>query len=418
MVAGTDLVETLGGHPSYVRAHARAAAALGFVPHLFCVSPEEGLIETDFGMVHRVRSPWRLRAKNRVLGFRHYQIFLHAPLLAGRLARFVAAEPAVPLIHSFGVWGCAAVAAARCLARAGIRVATVVNAYTTLEHEFQARLRGTTSDHGRVWRLRATVDLAAIRAIVEPYERRAYTRSDRILVNYESVRRLLTAKWGSRLAVSRVPYAPETAFLAESAPASITSMPDLPAGDAPLVVAVSRQDPRKGVDILIRALGRLRAAGVPFRAVLIGGGKLLEVHRALARRVGLGRETVLPGFVPSPEPYLAAATVVALPSLQEASGSVSLLETLQAGVAVVASAIDGIPEDVRDEESALLVPPGDPDALAGAIRRLLIDVQLRRRVAAAGHAVFKQRFSAEALTAGLREVYQRMGVTVPERDGA
>jgi glycosyltransferase involved in cell wall biosynthesis len=342
-------------------------------------------------------------------------MFVHGHLLAGRLARFIAERRPVPLVHGFGVWGYAAVAAARRLARNGTRVATVVNAYTTLEHEFRARLRGMTPDHGRVWRLRAALDVVAIRAIVERYERQAYVESDSVLVNYESVRRLLVAKWGSRLRVRRVAYAAETAFRTER---DILPGPDLPAGDAPLVVAVSRQDPRKGVDVLIRALSRLRMAGVRFRAALIGGGPLLSRHRALARKGGLGDVAVLPGFVPSPAPYLAAATVMALPSLQEASGSVSLLEALQAGVAVVASAIDGIPEDVRDGESALLVPPGDPDALARAICRLLTDIPLRHRLGAAGHAVFKQRFSAEALSADLREVYEAMSVAVPERDRA
>jgi glycosyltransferase involved in cell wall biosynthesis len=415
MVAGADPIESLGGHSSYVRAHARAVIRLGFAPHLFCVSREDGPVETDFGVVHRVRSPWRLRRSHGTMGFRHHLIWLHAPLLAARLERFVLDHRPAGLIHSFGVWGCAAVAAGRRLARRARRVSLVANAYTTLEHEFRAKLRGTATAHGRLRRIRGAVDLLAIKAIVERYERQAYEGSDRVLVNYESMRRLLLSKWGSGLRVYRVGYAAETAFFghAPPGPAPPPPGPELPPGRAPLVVAVSRQDPRKGVDVLIRALGALRADGVPFRAALIGGGVLLDRHRRLSREVGLGGTTVLPGFVPETAAYLRCADVFVLPSLQEASGSMSLLEALQTGVAVVASDIDGIPEDVTDAESALLVRPGDPEALAITLRRVLTDGTLRQRLARAGHAVFRARFSAEALTTGLREVYAGLGVEAP-----
>jgi glycosyltransferase involved in cell wall biosynthesis len=381
---------------------------MGFAPHLFCVSRREGRVETDFGIVHLVRSPWRLRRAHGAWGFRHHLIWLHAPLLARRLERFVRDQRPAGIMHAFGVWGSAAVGAARTLARGGRRIAVVVNAYTTLEHEFRAKLRGTTSDHGPFRRLQAAIDLAAVKVIVERHERRAYAGSDRVLVNYESVRHLLVAKWGSGLPVSRVAYAAETAFLAGGGAGA--APPLLPPGEAPLVVAVSRQDPRKGVDVLIRALARLRALDVPFRAALLGGGPLLERHRRLCAAAGLDDRVVLPGYVPEPAAYLRRAAVFALPSLQEASGSVSLLEALQAGVAVVASAIDGIPEDVTDEQSALLVPAGDAEAVAAGLRRVLTDPFLRARLAGAGQAAFRERFSAEALTTALRRVYADLGV--------
>ncbi len=182
----------------------------------------------------------------------------------------------------------------------------------------------------------------------------------RVLVNYESVRRQPTEAFGSDLPIQRVAYASEAAFVHGEEdplgpePAAIAA---LEPRDAPLVVTVARHDPRKGIDVLLRALARLRAAQVPFRACLVGGWSLLDDHRRLAADLGLGRETVLTGFVPDAYPYLQHADVFVLPSLQEGSGSLALLEALQAGAPVVASAVDGIPEDVKDGEDGLLVPP-------------------------------------------------------------
>jgi glycosyltransferase involved in cell wall biosynthesis len=209
-----------------------------------------------------------------------------------------------------------------------------------------------------------------------------------------------------------VTYGPESAFLRKSGGSrALTQESGRDGEQPPLIVAVSRHDPRKGVHVLIEALARLRASGLRFRACLVGGGALLAAHRRLVERLGLAGTVNVEGFVTDPFPYLEEAHVFVQPSLEEGSGSLSLLEALQAGTAVVASDVDGIPEDVVDGESALLTRPGDPEALAAALVRMLGDADLRRRLARRGHAVFESRFSADACAAALREAYAGLGVT-------
>jgi glycosyltransferase involved in cell wall biosynthesis len=158
-------------------------------------------------------------------------------------------------------------------------------------------------------------------------------------------------------------------------------------------------------------LASLRARGTLFRACLVGGGALLPDHRRLARQLGLADTVEIPGFVPDSFAHLRRADIFVLPSLEEGSGSLALLEALQAGTPVVASAVDGIPEDVIDGESALLVKPEDAEALATALARLLGDAGLRRRLARAGQETFRRRFSAAAFAGALREAYAELGVT-------
>jgi len=177
-----------------------------------------------------------------------------------------------------------------------------------------------------------------------------------------------------------------------------------------LIVCVSRHDARKGVDVLLRALGRLRAAGIPFRACLLGRGELIGAHRRLAVRLGLERCVAITGQVPDVRPYLRLADVYVLPSLSESSGSVSLLEACQAGAAIVASSCDGIPEDVTDGDSGLLVAPGDEVVLMGAIARLLGDEPLRRQLGGRARALYESRFSARRFTAALAGLYAELGV--------
>ncbi len=235
---------------------------------------------------------------------------------------------------------------------------------------------------------------------------------DLLLVNYDSVRAILAAEHALRVPVRRFPYAPLSAF-ADRAPAARRALapaavaPLRPAG-APLIVAVSRQDPRKGIDRLVRALGALHADGVPFRACLVGTGRLLAAHRALADRLGLAPSTALPGRVEDAFAVLRQADVFVLPSLEEGSGSLALIEAMQAGCAIVATRVDGIPEDVDDGENGVLADPDDPLALRDALARVLGDAALRARLAAAARATFERRFAAPALVSAVRALYTEL----------
>jgi glycosyltransferase involved in cell wall biosynthesis len=118
---------------------------------------------------------------------------------------------------------------------------------------------------------------------------------------------------------------------------------------------------------------------MPYRAAIVGDGPeraALEAAAATAQVELLGER----GDVPE---QLAASDVFVLSSRSEGM-PMSILEAMAAGLPVVASAVGGIPEIVRDGETGLLVPPGDADALAAALGRLLDDDGLRRRLGAAG----------------------------------
>jgi glycosyltransferase involved in cell wall biosynthesis len=240
---------------------------------------------------------------------------------------------------------------------------------------------------------------------MERLERRAYEAADALVVNYRFVERLIEARYGRGLPVRMLPYTTETAFLPPCDPGPPRHLrPGIP-----LVLAVSRHDPRKGIHTLLRALAKLRDEGTAFQAVLAGGGALLQPHRRLARVLGLEPWVSLPGVVPDPRPYLASAACFVLPSLQEGSGSVSLLEAMETGAPAVVSRCDGIVEDAIEDESALLVRPGDASALAGAIGRLLADVPLQQRLRMRSRHISADRFAPSRFTAEVA-LYTELGL--------
>jgi glycosyltransferase involved in cell wall biosynthesis len=403
-VSGIDPGRRTGGHPSYVVAHALAARAAGFSPQIFCVSDRNQVEEQPYGTLHRVATP-----------VRH---FLIAPGHPKPIARAVAdlfetSGHAPPhLVHGFGLWAHTAAEACAELARRGIPCVSVSSAYMTLVHEWQGLMRGVRRNPTKsaFWYCRW---YPWVRTVLPSLERRGYRRSSLVLVNYDSVARLLAEAVGEDVPVRRIPYAAPAAFDRDrnaSSPTLPNTLALLNPPEAPLVVAVSRHDARKGIDVLVRALASLRADGVNVRAALVGPGRLLDAHRDLAERSGLDGGVVFPGYVEDVRPYLDHADVFVLPSLQEGSGSLSLLEALQAGCAVVASSCDGVPEDIVHGENGLLVPPGDERALGEALRRMIVEPELRARLSSGARRRYAERFSAESFTEALRLAYARLGV--------
>jgi glycosyltransferase involved in cell wall biosynthesis len=167
-----------------------------------------------------------------------------------------------------------------------------------------------------------------------------------------------------------------------------------PEGGPPFVLAIGRMEPRKGLDVLARAMD---AVDPSVRLVLAGpdGGAAPERSARVELR----------GLVPEGERQrlLHSAAVLAYPSLEEGFG-LPVLEAFAAGTPVVTTTAGALPEVAGD--AALLVPPGDADALAEAITRVLSDDALRARLVAAGTARAAE-FSWARHASGMVDLWRR-----------
>lgn len=152
------------------------------------------------------------------------------------------------------------------------------------------------------------------------------------------------------------------------------------------VLFVGRLEKRKGLTYLLRAWGLVRDAFPHARLLVVGaGGRRLEYYQQYADARGW-REVVFAGHV-SPDDlvrYYQTSDVFCAPSTGQESFGIVLLEAMAAGRPIVASRIPGYAEVVTDGREGLLVPPGDPPALAVALTRLLADAELRRALGTRG----------------------------------
>lgn len=162
-----------------------------------------------------------------------------------------------------------------------------------------------------------------------------------------------------------------------------------------LIVSIGRLSHEKGHRDLIEAVGRLqqRRPDLRVRLVIAGGGPLQDRLTALAHRIAEPGTVRLLGNVCPAHPLYAGADLAVLPSHSEGMPN-SLVEAAAYGLPIVATSVGGVPEMTRNGESALLVPPRNPAALAGAMERLLNDRQMAATLGEHARATLAERARA------------------------
>ncbi len=171
------------------------------------------------------------------------------------------------------------------------------------------------------------------------------------------------------------------------------------------IVAVGRLVPVKGIDTLLRALAELGNDVPPFECQIVGDGSEKEALKALSTELKLGKQVQFVGYRTDPRTFIEKSHVLVMPSYTEGL-PFSALEAAAAGVPIIASRVGGLEAYFGPEGAALLVPPGDPLALAGAIRECMLNTEVRAEIAARGRAMVERRFSLEAMLSATARIYE------------
>lgn len=173
--------------------------------------------------------------------------------------------------------------------------------------------------------------------------------------------------------------------------------------DLPIALTLARLDRQKGLTYLIRAA--VQTPNVAF--VIAGDGPERGALEQEARARGVSDRVRFVGFRRDVTALLANADLFVLPSLIEGL-PLSVLEAMAACRPVVATAISGTNEVVRHRTTGLLVPPSDPDALAGAIQEILRDQALASRLACAGYDLVRRDFTTDGMARSVMAVYDEL----------
>jgi len=165
--------------------------------------------------------------------------------------------------------------------------------------------------------------------------------------------------------------------------------------EKPVVVGtVAHLSAEKGLQYLIEAAGLIPDVRKRVRFVIVGDGACREQLCRFAEDRGLADIFDFVGFHPTTSQFVKSFDIFALPSLSEGLSS-AILEAMASSLPIIATQVGGIPELVTDGENGLLVSPGDPVALAGAIKRLVDNPEEAWQMGEYGRDRMEQRFTVE-----------------------
>jgi glycosyltransferase involved in cell wall biosynthesis len=256
-------------------------------------------------------------------------------------------------------------------------------------------------ERGALYGTAETVDPAKAERIARR-EERVWRRADGFVATTAGIRDAFAQRHGGRAEVRVVPNGCDMG--------SRQAFPGLAAEAPPRVLYAGQLYPWKGVDVLVTAMAAVPDARLVVLGGIEGEGDIARI-KALAEATGVAARTEMPGLVPQARvaDELRRAAVVVVPFLRAAmterhTSPLKLFEAMAAGRPLVASDLPSSREVLRDGENALLVPPGDPDALAAAVRRVLHEPGLGERLARAAWSEAPQ-YSWDARALKLRELF-------------
>jgi glycosyltransferase involved in cell wall biosynthesis len=304
-----------------------------------------------------------------------------------RLASYLVRHQ-VRLIHTHGFYANTFALPPAWLARTPVRIASI-------------------RDDGSVW-------TPAQRAV----DRVACRMADCTVVNAEMIRRRLVREGWRDEQIAVIPNGVDTRrFQVRSAPTGLREELGL-SPTAPLIGVLARLAPSKGLEVFIEAARLVADRFAEARFLIVGdegapnegaptGGyrQTLERH---AERLGLADRVIFTGFRLDVPEVLSELAISVLPSVTGEGLPNSVLESMAAGVAVVATNSGGTKEAIADGETGVLVPPTDVSALAQAMARLLADSALREGYGAAGRRRIADRFSQERMAHEMQALYTRL----------
>lgn len=349
----------------------RAAQEQGFEVDVLATDPvfremiqEQGLGLVDLDVIRReIRPVWDFRGLQRLTGFlaRSSYTLVHThttkPGIVGTLAARRAGVPAIMhTVHLFPFH-------------------EETTRLTTAAYMGAERLAArwcdsivTVSEHQREWALRARIG-----------------KPDQIIAIPNGV--------------------PTERAQSRRQPAEIRAELDL--GDGFMMLSTGRLAEQKGLEHLIRAAALLRDELPDARVVLAGDGPLRAQLSRLASDLGLDEMVRFIGHRSDVGDLLTAADLVVLPSLWEGL-SISLLEAMAAGKAVVTTTLGSNREVTNDGETAVLVPPKDHESLASALRSLATDRARREDLGRKGLHVQLERYTLQRMLDSYLEEYDRL----------
>lgn len=394
IVSGKSPKTIPGGLGAYSYNVAKILNAIGFHVYILGFSAEDEVLSLDFATLVHFKNPY-----SRLLGL---GAVMSASIFVKKMEEVINREfPEEILVYSAGIWGIVGIKLKKRLSHPNIRIKVLAAYFTTHKHEYRGHLKGApVSDYGLIPHVLIRCLYIFARCFYSPIERNMLAQSDNVIIHYNSTYEILVNEFPSldNNKIVKVPYYIDLYSRTSDVKFAPKKTHD---NSITTVTVLCRQDPRKGINIFLKAIKILKERGMNFNCLIVGNGVFLNQNKGLAERLGLADFVKFLGFVDSAEDVLDNTDIYVLPSFEEGAGAISLLEAMKKGIAIVATTCDGIPEDFINGETGILVAPGSATQMADAIELLLKDKDRRKKLADNVRLDYQNRFTFEKMRMGI-----------------
>lgn len=404
IISGKSPIGDSGGYPAYAYNLARILTSLGYKIHIFAISNKDEIKKTKYGTVYftntKLISLFPVLRYIALAGLPYYSLILYKTMK--KVLSNSKNEHCI--VWGMGPWGLPGILL-KLFPPQSTSVLAFTSYFTCTRHEMLGAYKSIRiNDYGVKTKLKYFIVYHFIARIFNLLEQFTLWWCDRIIVHYKSsediINKYFTLK--STTKISRFPWYVDI-FPREGPPAK-----KLRSYNHPLIVSICRQDPRKGLNFLIRAMKQVVSVIPEAHCLIVGSGEFLDLNKKLIKKLNLENNVSIVGFVPDIRPILKEADIAVIVPLAQGSSALTVLEAMSYKKAIVASRCDGIPEDITDQKSGLIVEPGNSSEISQAIIRLLQNNDLRKRLGSNAYVAYKNRFGLQKMRQGLSDVITKI----------
>lgn len=382
LISGKSPVTKPGGYAAYSHNLAKVFIKLGHTVYIIAQGDKESIRKTEIGYEHLVAAGFI----NKLPFFNSLELAA-LPIFSYFFIKEIDKIIKKEKINKFIVWGAGPWSYAGVFIKNKYkkRVKFISSYFTTLPHEMLGSYNAIRiRDYGLITKIKYFFVLNVIAKFYAIFEKSIVHTSDFVVVHYKSTIEILKKQFSLPYTKMRqISYYVEI-FQRHSAitpgDVKIERKLDKIFNKNKTLIIICRQDPRKGINYLLRAFKIVCKKRNDIKLIIVGSGSMFKLNIKLAKKLGIEKNVIFTGFVSNFKSLLRKADIFVFPAIEEGSGSLSILEAMKEGKAIITTACDGIPEDILNNKEGILVPMMDEFLLSDAILKLLNDLNLQKQL--------------------------------------
>lgn len=405
ITCGKHPLKSSGGYATYTHALCKVFKKLGFDVHIIAISHEQTIKDSEIGTIHTITSKILPIESSTMITA---SFFLWSKSIEKYLNSLIELESDQCVIFGIGPWTLSGVKLKK---KFGNKITLFGIFFTTITHETKWLMKGiNVMDYGIKLKIKYSLIYYYSKLFLKKFEKNALDFCDKIIVHYDFTKRIIINEYNiSEKKIEKLSYYTEifakdvlySKYDAERK-FSFTENKEF------TCLSICRQEPRKGINYFLKAIQILVKKNIPIKAIIVGSGDLLTQNIQIAKKLGISNYVKFTGFVKDVGELYSKCDVFVQPSLQEGSGSVSVFEALQSKIPVITTYCDGLPEDIENLKSGILVPKQDELALANAILKIYNSPELKNKLVENGLKVIEEKCNAIYMTNSFKKLFQNL----------